>query len=55
MDAAVGGSGSRELREMKEAFADFVDALPDMLVDAFASVKLDVNNREFARLVKAVN
>lgn len=55
MDAAVGGSGSRELREMKEAFADFVEALPDMLVDAFASVKLDVNNREFARLVKAVN
>ena len=54
MDAAVGGGG-RELHEMKEAFADFVDALPDMLVDAFASVKLNVNNREFARLVKAVN
>lgn len=54
MDAAVGGGG-RELREMKEAFADFVDALPDMLVDAFASMKFDVNNREFARLVKAVN
>ena len=53
MDAAVGGG--HELREMKEAFADFVDALPDMLVDAFASMKFDVNNREFARLVKAVN
>ena len=40
---------------MKQAFDDFVRELPEMLMDAFANMKFDVNNREFARLVKAVN
>ncbi len=40
---------------MKEEFREFANALPEMLVNAFASMKFDVNNREFARLVKAVN
>lgn len=40
---------------MVEAFENFTNNLPDMLVSAFASMKFDVNNREFARLVKAVN
>ena len=31
-----------------------VEELPDMLVNAFASMRFDVNNREFARMVKAV-
>ena len=36
------------------ALQTLVDNLPQMMVNAFASVKVDVNNREFARLVKAV-
>lgn len=55
MNAEFGGKGNQEIKELKEQFSDFVDALPEMLVDAFASMKFDVNNREFARLVKAVN
>ncbi len=47
--------GAEQVQEFKLAFAEFVDALPEMLTDAFASMKFDVNNREFARLVKAVN
>ena len=49
------GSDNQEIRELKEAFQDFVQNLPEMLLDAFASMKFDVNNREFARMVKAVN
>lgn len=49
------GNDNEQIRELKLAFAEFVDALPDMLKDAFESMKFDVNNREFARLVKAVN
>jgi phage-related protein len=47
----IGGSSD----EMLEAFLAFVAALPDILVEAFGYMKLSVNNREFARLVKAVN
>lgn len=39
----------------KEALQYLIESLPDMMVNAFAAVKVDVNNREFARLVKAVN
>lgn len=53
MNEALGGS--RHTQELKEAFQAFVDELPDILRDAFASMRFDVNNREFARLVKAVN
>ena len=53
-EAGVSGS-NQEIRELKEAFQDFVQNLPDMMLDAFASMKFDVNNREFARMVKAVN
>lgn len=51
---SVGMGGSDEIRELKEAFTDFVEVLPEMLADAFATMRFDVNNREFARLVKAV-
>ena len=53
-EAGVSGS-NQEIRELKEAFQDFVQNLPEMMADAFASMKFDVNNREFARMVKAVN
>ena len=52
MESAIGGNN--EVRELKEQFEVFVDRLPEMLVDAFSSMKFDVNNREFARMVKAV-
>lgn len=52
VEAAVGNNRDNG---MKEAFQDFANSLPDMLVNAFSSMKFDVNNREFARLVKAVN
>lgn len=39
---------------MLESFLAFVAALPDILTEAFGNTKLSVNNREFARLVKAV-
>jgi hypothetical protein len=54
MNAAI-GSDNKEIRELKEIFREFVDALPEMMSEAFKSMKFDVNNREFARLVKAVN
>lgn len=53
MNAAIGGS--KDVQELKELFATFVNDLPDMLIDAFAAMRFDMNNREFARLVKAVN
>lgn len=52
VEAAIGNNRDNG---MKEAFQDFANSLPDMLVNAFSSMKFDVNNREFARLVKAVN
>lgn len=49
-------NGSAEdIRELKDLFRDFVETLPDVMTDAFSTMKFDVNNREFARLVKAVN
>ena len=39
---------------MKEAFQEFAENLPEMLANAFSSMRFDVNGREFARLVKAV-
>ncbi len=53
MNSAVGGG--QEMKELKDAFDSFVDELPEMLIEAFTKMKFDVNNREFARLVKAVN
>lgn len=48
--AGIGGNNQRvvELLEM------LVEMLPDTMKDAFASMKFDINNREFARMVKAV-
>lgn len=53
MNGSLGGN--KQVQELKEAFNEFRNDLPDMLIDAFTAMKFDVNNREFARLVKAVN
>lgn len=50
-DNGIGGAASNELLD---AFNVFVAMLPDILAEAFGNMKLSVNNREFARLVKAV-
>ena len=55
MQGAVGTGTNAQMQELIESFRDFVDALPEMMMDAFTAMKFDVNNREFARLVKAVN
>lgn len=53
-DMAENGIGGAASDELLDAFLAFVAALPDILVEAFGNTKLSVNNREFARLVKAV-
>lgn len=53
-DMAENGIGGAVSNDLLEAFNVFVAMLPDILSEAFGSMKLNVNNREFARLVKAV-
>lgn len=53
MNAAVGGDNER-LDRIIDLLEQLVDTLPETMIAAFASMKFDVNNREFARLVKAV-
>lgn len=53
--AEANGNKDSEIAALKEVVQDLVSALPDMMVSAFSSMRFDVNNREFARLVKAVN
>ena len=52
MNGALGGG--QYVQELNAAFGAFVERLPEMLTDAFETMKFEVNNREFARLVKAV-
>lgn len=54
-EAVREANNSSEGRNTDAALRELVENLPDMMVNAFAAVKVDVNNREFARLVKAVN
>ena len=54
-DMAENGIGGAASNELLEAFNLFVAMLPDILAEAFGNTKISVNNREFARLVKAVN
>lgn len=53
MNAAIGGDNER-LERIIELLEQLIDTLPATMIAAFASMKFDVNNREFARLVKAV-
>lgn len=51
--AGIGGN-NQQTQRVVELLEMLVEMLPDTMKDAFASMKFDVNNREFARLVKAV-
>ena len=53
VEADVWRSGGHS-QETAAAVYRLAEALPDMLVNAFSAMRFDVNNREFARMVKAV-
>lgn len=54
-EAVREANNNSERKNTDAALRELVENLPDMMVNAFSAVKVDVNNREFARLVKAVN
>lgn len=53
-NAGIGGN-SQQAQRIIELLETLLDVLPETMTTAFSSMKFDVNNREFARLVKAVN
>ena len=55
MESAGIGGNNAQTQRIIDLLEMLVDMLPDAMKDAFSSMKFDVNNREFARLVKAVN
>lgn len=56
MQFAFGGTDAvKVLEQILAALLSLDDGMHDKLTDAFATMKFDVNNREFARMVKAVN
>ena len=55
MEAAGIGGNSQQTQRIIDLLGMLIALLPDTLKDAFESMKFDINNREFARLVKAVN
>lgn len=55
MESAIGGAGTMQVLErILEALQTLDDGLVEKLIEAFASMRFDLNSREFARLVKAV-
>lgn len=54
METAGIGGNSQQTQRIIDLLEALVEMLPDTLKEAFASMKFDINNREFARLVKAV-
>ena len=54
MEGAGIGGNSQQTQRIIDLLEVLIEMLPDALKEAFASMKWDVNNREFARLVKAV-
>lgn len=55
MNVAIGGAGSMQVLErILDVLQTMDDNMTEKLMDAFASMKFDINNREFARMVKAV-
>lgn len=55
MENAVGGSGATKLLEqILEALHSMDDGMSEKMMDAFASMKMEFNKREVARMVKAV-
>ncbi len=53
-DAVAEANGGMRGNASDAALKALVNDLPQMMVNAFSTVKVDVNNRAFARLVKAV-
>lgn len=54
MNRAIGGDNEK-LQKIVDLLETLIDILPATMIEAFKTMKFDVNNREFARLVKAVN
>jgi len=54
MNTAIGGDNEK-LQKIIDLLETLIDILPVTMIEAFKTMKFDVNNREFARLVKAVN
>ena len=54
MEGAGIGGNNQQTQRIVDLLEALIEMLPDAMKDAFASMKFDVNNREFARLVKAV-
>lgn len=52
---AVNNENAKQMQGMREDFRQFMGELPEVLANSLATMRFDVNNREFARLVKAVN
>ena len=52
---AQGLGGNAETLEALKQILILLQDIPDALIDAIANMKFDINNREFARMVKAVN
>lgn len=56
MQGAMGGSGATKLLEaILEVLNALDDGLVDKFVEAFGAMRFTINNREFGRMVKAVN
>ena len=56
MQGAIGGNGSTKLLEaILEALLALDEGLVEKLTDAFGAMRFTINNREFGRMVKAVN
>ncbi len=56
MNGAMGGSETNNLlAKLLAAVQTMDDAMTDKFIEALATMRFDISNREFARLVKAVN
>lgn len=55
MSAAGIGGNSEQADKIIELLQTLIEMLPETMREAFAAMKFDINNREFARMVKAVN
>lgn len=54
MEAAGIGGNSQQVQRIIDLLEMFVEMLPDTMKDAFASMKIEFEKREVARMVKAV-
>ena len=54
MESAVGGGATQVLERILDVLQTMDDNMTEKMQDAFASMKFDINNREFARMVKVV-